>query len=1083
VEETLADDLDSFFVSGGTVPLESPSYVERTADVALLAALAAGKFCYVLNSRQMGKSSLCVRSMARLAKDGRRCAFVDLTKIGGRNVTPDQWYAGLTVEVGRALGLRAEMLHAWQEERDISPMQRFFSALRDVALERIDAPIVIFVDEIDATRSLPFSANEFFAGIRECYNRRVHDAAYKRLTFCLLGVAVPGDLIADPTTTPFNIGERVVLSDFTEEEAAPLAAGLGPGGRDVLRRILYWTNGHPFLTQSLAATAATRGDVHTSSDVDRVVAELLFQAKARETNINLADVGNRILNSYPDPAEMAKYRADVLSLYEKVVKGQDVFDDESNRLAAVLKLSGIVRVEDRKLKVRNRIYERVFDRHWVRENMPGAEIRRQRRAFIRGALRTGLAAAVVIAIIGTLAWNNARLADRAARERDRANYEVYVATMNLMRPTWDQNNLERLLDLLEATKSNPARGWEWDYWNRLAHLELSTLPKRTATTYNIRYSPTGKLYVREEGRIWEYSPDTGQLVDLMPMMGSAGGMLVPFDDGKRLLEYDGVQTAQVIDLSSRQRLTKLEDIQFWSGGTPTMISPDGRWVVGERPQDWQVSSSTYKSAVIWETETGRATSLPTAPVRTITVAPDGRMIATGEVDASDDKVVVRAVVREVGTWKVLASFETVDQTVVGLRFSPGSDRLAVSTTNGWIQLWDVKGRREVSRVRATGEGGIFYMEFSSDGTWLATSGIDRVGRLFAIQGSQMKLLATFRDAGALTIAPDSSRVAASYFTLRMYDPRTYIETPTAVSGVEGKFVGFNVLDRKTPAMARSADKIYELDPLRGTTQVLDWFSGKALLEPEAGESWGAIRRNDGTKEIVDFDTRRSVFALPMDTRTLGGVRQFPDNRRVILFYAGDKAFDVWDATGPRLLNTVRGANLLSAGKVSPDGRWFVGGYIGVALSVWDTATWSERSLSRSGASVREVTFSPDGSRFLAATFNDTIEVWDVGSGRLVGTLTGHSGSPEDAAYSPDGRRIVTAADDGTVRVWDAATLRELTSLDEGNRFVFRARFTDDGKSIVSIDFGGNARMWLTQTPPGLVAPAVNASTPRALTVK
>src|SRR5262249_39727377 len=184
--------------------------------------------------------------------------------------------------------------------------------------------------------------------------------------------------------------------------------------------------------------------------------------------------------------------------------------------------------------------------------MPGAEIRRQRRAFIRGAVRTGLVAAVVVAIIGALAWNNARLADRAARERDRANYEVYVATMNLMRPTWDQNNLERMLELLEATKDNPARGWEWDYWYRMSHLEVAAFPKRLLTTCGTRYAPTGKLYVKEEGRIWEYSPDTGQLLDLMPMMGQAAGMLAPFPDGKRLLEYDGIQTAQVIDVPNRR---------------------------------------------------------------------------------------------------------------------------------------------------------------------------------------------------------------------------------------------------------------------------------------------------------------------------------------------------------------------------------------------------------------------------------------------------------------------------------------------------------------------------------------------------
>ena len=70
----------------------------------------AGEYCYVLNSRQMGKSSLCVRTMARLREEGIRTAFLDLTKFGGRNLTAEQWYAALLAELGRELGLRAECL-------------------------------------------------------------------------------------------------------------------------------------------------------------------------------------------------------------------------------------------------------------------------------------------------------------------------------------------------------------------------------------------------------------------------------------------------------------------------------------------------------------------------------------------------------------------------------------------------------------------------------------------------------------------------------------------------------------------------------------------------------------------------------------------------------------------------------------------------------------------------------------------------------------------------------------------------------------------------------------------------------------
>src|SRR4029078_12577354 len=95
---------------------------------------------------------------------------------------------------------------------------------------RCPSRFVIFIDEIDAVRGLPFSTDEFFAAIREFYNRRSEDPELNKLTFCLLGVAAPSDLIRDTRLTPFNIGQRIELNDFTEDEARGLAARPGGGG-------------------------------------------------------------------------------------------------------------------------------------------------------------------------------------------------------------------------------------------------------------------------------------------------------------------------------------------------------------------------------------------------------------------------------------------------------------------------------------------------------------------------------------------------------------------------------------------------------------------------------------------------------------------------------------------------------------------------------------------------------------------------------------------------------------------------------------------------------------------------------------
>jgi hypothetical protein len=217
-----------------------------------------GKFCYVLTSRQMGKSSLMVRTAARLREDGVHVAVLDLTAIG-QNLNAEQWYDGLLARVGQQFQLEDELEDFWLANPRLSPLLRWMKAIETIVLPQRAGRIVMFVDEIDAVRSLPFSTDEFFAAILELYNRRTEDAELERLIFCLLGVASPSDLIRDTRTTPFNIGQRIELNDFTDDEAEPLARGLGRKDKTaakLLKRILYWTGGHPYLTQRLCQSVA-----------------------------------------------------------------------------------------------------------------------------------------------------------------------------------------------------------------------------------------------------------------------------------------------------------------------------------------------------------------------------------------------------------------------------------------------------------------------------------------------------------------------------------------------------------------------------------------------------------------------------------------------------------------------------------------------------------------------------------------------------------------------------------------------------------------------------------------------------------
>lgn len=349
-----------FFVVGGTMRRNAPSYVKRPADDELLMQVLAGQFCYVLTSRQMGKSSLMVRTAQRLKAQQVKSVILDLTEMG--TVTVDQWYLGLLTRIAQKLKLSVKPEAWWPAHASLSIVQRFSEYLLQVALAECQEKIVIFIDEIDSTIRFDFS-DDFFAAIRAMYNARAHNSTFERLTFVLLGTASPSDLMKDRTRTPFNIGYRISLQEFSLTDAALLQTALEQiyptYGQLIFKRIYDWTSGHPYLTQKLCLLAANEEhEEWATSDVDQLVQQLFFSSqRIKETNLQF--VQDRILTH--------KEAQKQLNIYYQVYNGIDVPDDQQSPLQNNLKLSGLVKEQDGYLQIRNEIYRTVFNQNWIEE--------------------------------------------------------------------------------------------------------------------------------------------------------------------------------------------------------------------------------------------------------------------------------------------------------------------------------------------------------------------------------------------------------------------------------------------------------------------------------------------------------------------------------------------------------------------------------------------------------------------------------------------------------------------------------------------------------------------------------------------
>lgn len=282
---------------GGAVPLGSPFYVARGEDEYFSQAIENREsIVLVKGARQMGKTSLLARGLQVARKASYTVLFTDYQKLNRSAFESlEKFYLALANSISEQLDLDRFPEDTWDSRR--SPNANLERYLRKGVFEEFDGHIVWGMDEIDRLFGCDFSG-EVFGMFRSWHNNRAldPDSCWGRHTLALAYATEARLLITDMMQSPFNVGTRLSLGDFSTDQVRDLnvlyGAGLSP---DELEALYYLVGGHPFLTRvamhAVVAEGRSMDEIISSATSDESVfadhlRRLVLLLAADETLVN-----------------------------------------------------------------------------------------------------------------------------------------------------------------------------------------------------------------------------------------------------------------------------------------------------------------------------------------------------------------------------------------------------------------------------------------------------------------------------------------------------------------------------------------------------------------------------------------------------------------------------------------------------------------------------------------------------------------------------------------------------------------------------------------------------------------------------